>query len=225
VLIIMVIGILAFADVYTLGDKERCTANFGKSKWPMYIGCAMTAHEGLAGGLLAGAGALFAAWLAFDAVQEQLVEERERRRQLQADAKETAVICITQPIHAAAATLSAIDGALAAPGGLIAPKNADEAVARGARQLAATLDSFVVREAYQGLSSDDRILYLAIIGTLTSFVSIAADKDMPFFDRKARLENQRTALMRIHIFLADFDEELGKIYARDSKTMAPTFQS
>jgi hypothetical protein len=34
-----------------------------KSQWPKYFGCAMAAHEGLAGGLIGAAGALFAAWL------------------------------------------------------------------------------------------------------------------------------------------------------------------
>jgi hypothetical protein len=43
----------------------------------------MSAHENLAGGLLGGAGVLWAAWLAFQAVQEQIGEERERENRLQ----------------------------------------------------------------------------------------------------------------------------------------------
>ena len=39
----------------------------------------MAAHEGLAAGLIGAAGALFAGWLAFDAVQEQIVRESERK--------------------------------------------------------------------------------------------------------------------------------------------------
>jgi arginine exporter protein ArgO len=46
------------------------------------------------------AGALFAAWLAIDAIQEQLSEERERRNREQPEAKEAAVVCIAPTIHA-----------------------------------------------------------------------------------------------------------------------------
>jgi small neutral amino acid transporter SnatA (MarC family) len=60
------------------------------------------------------AGALFAAWLAFDAIQEQLSEERERRNREQAEAKEAAVVCIAPTIHAASSALLVIDRALQA---------------------------------------------------------------------------------------------------------------
>jgi hypothetical protein len=46
-----------------------------------WIGCAMAAHENLAGGLIGGAGALFAAWLAASAVREQIADERKRDRE------------------------------------------------------------------------------------------------------------------------------------------------
>lgn len=48
-----------------------------------WAGCAMAAHEGLAAGLIGAAGALFAAWLAFDAVQEQIAQERDRELQIE----------------------------------------------------------------------------------------------------------------------------------------------
>jgi hypothetical protein len=38
-------------------------------------------REGLAGGLVGAAGALFDAWLAFDAIQQQLGEENDRVRE------------------------------------------------------------------------------------------------------------------------------------------------
>lgn len=111
----VVVTLLTFADSYAIDEGlRRCALSLGNSKWPMYFGCAMAAHEGLAGGLLGGAGALWAAWLAFQAVQEQLDEERERRRKLQADGKRAAVMCITPLLNAAAATLAAIDNALRA---------------------------------------------------------------------------------------------------------------
>jgi hypothetical protein len=46
----------------------------------MWIGCVMGAHETLAGGLIAAVGALFGAWLAFSAVQEQIGMERRNER-------------------------------------------------------------------------------------------------------------------------------------------------
>lgn len=217
ILVVLVIGILSFADVNTLPGKERCVDIFRHTKWPMYIGCAMTAHEDLAGGVLAAAGALFAAWLAFDAVQEQLFEERERRRQQQADAKQTAVICITQPVHAAAATLFAIDRAIAEKH-LARRALTDEVVRRGIIQLGATLKSFAVSEAYRDLGLDDRILYLAIIGTLTTFTNIASEEPSSFDRRENRLQNHRATLLNLHTYLADFDEELATVYARDSQT-------
>jgi hypothetical protein len=38
----------------------------------------MAAHENLAGGLIGGGGALFAAWLAGSVVREQIQDERRR---------------------------------------------------------------------------------------------------------------------------------------------------
>jgi hypothetical protein len=88
VLVAFVIGMLTFADSYALTEgTKRCAPGFWKSQWPMYFGCAMAAHEDLAAGLFGGAGALFAARLAFDAIQEQLGEERERRLSREVDAK------------------------------------------------------------------------------------------------------------------------------------------
>jgi hypothetical protein len=43
-----------------------------------WLGCAMAAHENLAGGLIGGGGALFAAWLAGSVVREQIQDERRR---------------------------------------------------------------------------------------------------------------------------------------------------
>lgn len=68
---------LSFAHSFAiLDDAKRCAPNFMSSQWPKYIGCAMAAHENLAGGIIAAAGALLAAWIAFDAVQAQIVAEQ-----------------------------------------------------------------------------------------------------------------------------------------------------
>jgi hypothetical protein len=49
----------------------------------MWLGCVIAAHETLAGGLIAAAGALFGAWLAFSSLQEQIAIEQENIQILQ----------------------------------------------------------------------------------------------------------------------------------------------
>lgn len=175
----------------------------------------MAAKQDLAAGLIGGAGALFAAWLAFDAVQEQISEERERRRRQQAEAKEVAAVCIAPPIHAAAAALAEIDRARKARGQ--AEAEADQRVDVATKYVQSALESFTVREIGRDLGLDDRLIYLAIIGTLTTFVNIRTQPS-PALNRIQSLQNQRNALMNIHTYLRGFDTELAKVYARDSKT-------
>jgi hypothetical protein len=177
----------------------------------------MAAHEGLAGGLLAGAGALWAAWLAFQAVQEQLGEERELRRTQQREAKEATVICIAQPVHAAAAALSAIGTALRAKPNEW--EDADKFVDLGVTFTRATLESFTVREGIQGLDVDDKALYLAIVATLAAFVNVSTNPS-PTMLRQQRLENHRDLLMKLHRYLRPFDSELADVFVRDSGTAA-----
>jgi hypothetical protein len=72
-LIALCVGILGFDDATAIAEHgKQCAPSIWQSQWPRYIGCAAAAHEGLAGGLVGAAGALFAAWLAFDAIQEQI---------------------------------------------------------------------------------------------------------------------------------------------------------
>jgi hypothetical protein len=215
VLIAMIIGILVFADATAVLDEaKRCTPSIWQSQWPKYIGCAMAAHEGLAGGQIGAAGALFAAWLAFDAIQEQLTEERERRSRQQAEAKEAAVVCIAPSIHAAAMGLFAIDNAIH----LKEPEHvADALVKLAVEHVHAEIDGFALRESVNGLGLDDRLLYLSIVGTLNVFVNIS-ERPSPILGRMDRLQHQRHALMNLHTYLAAFDAELATVYARDSKT-------
>jgi hypothetical protein len=216
ILVALVVLILVFADSYSVKETtERCSPSFAKSKWPLYLGCAMAAHEGLAGGLLGAAGALFAAWLAFDAIQEQFTEERERRKIEQAEAKEAAVLCVTPAIHAAAAALSLINDALKAQGTQM--QHADLLVATEVEHVGAQLDSFTVKESLRDLGLDDRLIYLAILGTLSTFVSIST-RPSPAMDRIARLRVLRRALMNLHTYLAGFDADLARVFGRDSNT-------
>ena len=74
------LGALWLADTYASDATTYCSTNLRTWQW---LGCAMAAHEGLAAGLIGAAGALFAGWLAFEAVQEQIRQEREREMRLE----------------------------------------------------------------------------------------------------------------------------------------------
>lgn len=230
VLMAIVVGILAFVDVTAMTeDAKRCAPTILQSQWPKYVGCTMAAHEGLAGGLIGAAGALFAAWLAFDAIQEQMaaekelrereqVKEDERRRLQQAEAKEVGVMCITPAVHAAAAALAEIRRALLVQGN--DTKHPGDLVGTAVKYVQSALDTFTVRESVRDLGLDDRLVYLAIVGTLATFVNTSTQPS-PALTRTQRLQNQQHALMNIHTYLKAFDAELAGVYARDSQTTAP----
>jgi hypothetical protein len=230
-LIAVVIGMLTFVDLNGPIEEARwCAPSIWQSRWPKYLGCAMGVHEDLAAGLIGGAGALFAAWIAWEAVQEQIGEERnlrerqtrneeERRQRLQIEAKQTAIGSIAQTVHAAAATLFVVERAMRAGYGM-EQGNADELVEQGVRHIRRTLESFTVREVFRDLGADDRQIYLAIIGTLETLVSVSLEPS-PVSSKMERLQNQQHALMNIHHYLQAFDTELASVYARDSGTRAP----
>jgi hypothetical protein len=230
----LTVVILAFVDATAMEDAKRCAPSIWLSQWPKYIGCAAAAHEGLAGGLVGAAGALFAAWLAFDAIQEQLGQERERAReerqrqdQMQAEeperrerthaeAKEAAVVCIAPTVHAAAGALMLVERALQVTGE--AAVGTDRLVALAMTHIQSELSSFTVQESLRDLGLDDRLLYLSIIGTLSVLVNISTNPS-PALDRTQWLEGQRHALMNLHIYLRAFSpDELARVYARDSGT-------
>lgn len=70
-----IVGMLAWAEAGS-SDDARCKV----SVW-LWFGCAAAKHENLAGGLLGAGGALFAAWLAWTAVQRQIEAERQLARE------------------------------------------------------------------------------------------------------------------------------------------------
>jgi len=63
--------ILLYSNLWQPND-QRC-------KWvfPKITSCVLTKHEGLAGGLIGGGSAIFAAWLAWTAIQRQLEKRNE----------------------------------------------------------------------------------------------------------------------------------------------------
>jgi hypothetical protein len=84
-LAIIIIGVLAFAHSWAPERSEDakvawCFVDIASSQFPKWLGCAMAAHENLAGGLIAGGGALLAAWIAASIVREQINDDRRRER-------------------------------------------------------------------------------------------------------------------------------------------------
>jgi hypothetical protein len=69
-LLLFVFVVLALAQA---GSGASC-----QWKFPKWLGCVLSAHENLAGGLIAASGALIAAWIAWAAVQQQINADRER---------------------------------------------------------------------------------------------------------------------------------------------------
>jgi hypothetical protein len=220
ILIAIVVALLLFADSNAITDQATSCASYFKDRSQSFawFGCTMVAHEGLAGGLIGGAGALFAAWLAFTAVQEQLAEERQHIRQQQVDAKWAALVSITQPIHAAAAALSEIDTAIHAE----TPQtqaSADRLVELAVEHVKSATDTLAMRES--DLAVNDRLMYLLIVNRLRTFLNISVHPS-PILNRVERLQNQRRALMELHQYLWPFDQQLAQVFARDSGTSAPT---
>jgi hypothetical protein len=223
----LVVGLLVFADAYALAEHASgCAPSLRQSKWPMYFGCLMAAHEDLAAGLLGGAGALWAAWLAFQAIQEQIEEERnarerqnadeeEDRRRQQAEAKEAAVICITPAIHAAAVALAAVK--VATEINAVVDEPADQIIATEAAHIRSGIDFFTVRESIGDLNVGDKLIYLTILGSLSTFIEVTVHPS-PMVTRRGRLHAQHRALMNLHTFLRPFDTELADVYGRDSGT-------
>ena len=228
-LIAVVMFILGFVDATAMiEESKRCAPTIWQVQWPKYTGCTMAAHEGLAAGLIGGAGALFAAWLAFTAVMKQIAEERnarerqkadeeENRRRQQAEAKEAAVVCIAPAIHAAAVALAAIEVATAI--NAVVDQPADRAIVTEAAHIRSGIDFFTVRESIRDLNVDDKLIYLTILGTLSTFLEITVHPSL-MATRHGRLHAQRRALMNLHTYLRAFDAELADVYGRDSGTVA-----
>jgi hypothetical protein len=214
-LILLASGILIFAEATALSDEaRRCAPSIWQSQWPRYLGCAMTTHEGLAGGLIGAAGALFAALLAIDAIQERTSRGSERQKLEQAEAKIAAVVRITPLVHAAAECLFSVDKAING-----SPET-DKLVALATSHLNAEMSRFVVPESLRGLGLDDRLVCLTIVGAINVFATVS-ERPSPTQTRVRRLETQRDALIKLHTHLRAFDPDLARVFARDSATSPP----
>jgi hypothetical protein len=214
-LILLASGILVFAEATAIPDEaKRCAPSIWQSQWPRYLGCAVTTHDGLAGGLIAAGGALFAALLAIDAIQQQTSRGSDRQKLEQAEAKISAVVHITPLVHAAAECLFSVNKAINGS------PEVDKLVALATSHVNAEMSRFVVPESLRGLGLDDRLVCLTIVSALKVFVTVS-ERPSPIQTRVRRLETQRGALMKLHTHLQAFDPDLAHVFARDSETSPP----
>jgi hypothetical protein len=87
-LIVLVYAILAGADLAMNVPQGAAQCAL---KFPKWLGCVVANHENLAGGLIGGAGTLFAGWLAWTAVSLQIAENQ---RQQEADRREVEEVLV-----------------------------------------------------------------------------------------------------------------------------------
>ena len=124
---------------------------------------------------------------------------------------------ITPAVHAAAMALFAVGSALQAKA---RTNDADELVKLGVTHVQSALSFFTVQDGIRDLGPNDRFIYLAIVGTLRTFVDLGANPS-PALNWTRHLQSLRKALMNTHTYLAEFDSDLARAYARDSQTTPP----
>jgi lysylphosphatidylglycerol synthetase-like protein (DUF2156 family) len=76
-MVAIAVAILVLVTISDPDHASKCVTEFSV-RW---LGCAMAVHETLAAGLLAAIGALFGAWLAFNAVQDQIDMAKRNERE------------------------------------------------------------------------------------------------------------------------------------------------
>jgi hypothetical protein len=76
-IIVVSLAVLAAADTWMMiiNDAQRCEVQF-----PKWLGCIVANHESLSGSLIAAGGALFAAWVAWHAIMDQIESDKELAR-------------------------------------------------------------------------------------------------------------------------------------------------
>jgi len=193
---------------------------------------------GFAGSVVAGGMTLFAATLAWFAVQRQIKaqdesEERSVKRSAEqrmtdfAEAKYAAKIVLTHTVHAAAAVLNVTSKyvelsrepeavGMVEYGGRTKAGEIRPLLDAAMVQLKATMSHFAVTEAWKDLGVEDKGNYLVITSTLHAVMNIY-ETPSPAFGFLTMVVNQRETLTHFSIYLRAFDDELADIYERDSK--------
>jgi hypothetical protein len=73
-----VFGLFLVLACMMSSNTEKCSYQF-----PKWFGCVLANHESLSGGLIGAGGALFAAWIAWRAVMDQIESDKELAREAQ----------------------------------------------------------------------------------------------------------------------------------------------
>jgi hypothetical protein len=180
---------------------------------------------GFAGNVVVAGVALFAAAIAWEAVQRQIfaakeIEDAKTEREQQElalrqeVARFAAVTVLTQPVHAASAVLFAIRSYLKAkPQELVMwTKASDGAIA----QLAETLNHFGLREVAGDLQIDHRLHYLMAVSRLSTMVTLYRVRPGILNERET-FEMLEKQLGEMPTFLRPLDDDLANVFERDSK--------
>ena len=80
----------------------------------------------------------------------------------------------------------------------------------------ATLDNGITQEASRGLNIGDRLLYLALLATLETFLNISK-RPSPVLTRETSLRQNRETLVKIVTYLRPLDSDLADVFERASK--------
>ena len=196
---------------------------------------------GFSGSIVAGVVTLFAAVLAWFAVQRQItaLEDAEKSaaarlaEQRDADmsnAKEAAKIVLAHRVHAAAAVMNVtcqyLDAVARQPtlgiGGIGYAGDGQQEAQRikpmlvtAMAQLKASMSHFAVAEAWKDLETEDKRTYLLVTATLHTISNIFDNQPPITFNEM--IGNQRETLTDFSTYLRALDGELADIYERDSK--------
>ena len=145
----------------------------------------------------------------------QIEEDRRKIALSQIAAKQAAITAITQVIHPAAMTLYAVTQAQKAQDQQQIA-HWDDLREKGVGFIEAGLDQWTVKEAVRDLGIADRVIYVAIVARLSTFVTIHKNPS-DHLNRAARLKNQRDTLLNLREYLQKFDSDLAAVYDKDAQ--------
>jgi hypothetical protein len=191
-------------------------------QFPKIIACALAAHENLAGGLIGASGTIFAGWLAWSAIQEQIALERSLATWREDESKHAVVSDLRAALEQINQLWRAVDLALQPDQ---PPEQREDLVGRtvvvaGTLPQASFVDSFV--ERLKDLGPLTRARLAPALGEMSwllqrteALTRTPQDQQADFLASKVL----RVHLSRLHHRLTAFDENLASIF--DGRTKEP----
>ncbi len=171
------------------------------------------AHPDTLATLIGAAATIFAGYLAWESIffKARLDDaEKVARARLR---KEDLVVAITQSIHAAATLAARIVLELSQTGDRVGQS---KRVKRQATMLSRVFNAESVIRLTDELAAEDRQVLLMIVNQLQSALAMAElGAEEPLSDDDLTII--RDVLTGLHRYIALFDEDLGAVYARDSR--------